>query len=66
MNSLLLGSTVLAMVVNTILIVGIAWRGGRLLGNMEEKVNSIGALVARLIDQFDALERRVGVLEGRH
>lgn len=68
----------IGFLVNTFAVLGIAWRGGRILGALETTMSSLSAEVTRLrttrddhtgilsrvVGQLDDLERRVGRLEG--
>lgn len=65
-------------IVNTLAVLGIAWRGGRILGSLETTMgvlsNEVNALrktrddhmgiLERVVGQLNDLERRVGRLEG--
>ncbi len=64
-SALILGATVLGLVVNTIGIFLLVWRGGRLIGRMEGNQEKFTEELDRLGRIFDALEVRVGRLEGR-
>lgn len=64
--------------VNSIAVLGIAWRGGRILGSLETTMGTLAlevrdlrttrddhmGILARVVGQLDDLERRVGHLEG--
>ena len=72
-NALILAAAAIGMVVNTFAILGVAWRGGRLLGHMDGTIDRLSeevrllrvtrdehaTLLARAIQQLDDLEGRV-------
>lgn len=77
-NALVIAGAVVALIINSLAVVGIGWRGGRILGHLEttmstlsEEVHGLRAtrddhtgILARVVGQLDDLERRVGYLEG--
>lgn len=64
--------------VNTLAVLAIAWRGGRILGSLETTMGTLTSevrdlrttrddhmgILSRVVGQLDDLERRVGHLEG--
>jgi hypothetical protein len=52
-------------IVNTLAVFGIVWKGGHTLGRIEEGMKDHDSAMTRVTNQLDALERRVGRLEGR-
>ena len=66
---------VFGFVLNTFALLGIAWRGGRVLGRIDgtlerfagdlEMVKDHPVILARITEQLDNIERRVDILE-RH
>lgn len=74
-------STVLSiagLVVNTLAVLAIAWRGGHILGSLESTMGTLASevgllrktrddhmgILERVVGQLNDLERRVGHLEG--
>jgi len=63
------------VIVNTIAVLGVAWRGGRLLGHIDGTLERFSAelatvkdhpqILARITEQLNQLERRVAALERR-
>jgi hypothetical protein len=56
----------IGLIVNTITILGVAWRGGQLLGRLQQVVDTLGTEVTRLRDwrhDHDNVEQRVKYLE---
>ncbi len=75
-QSIIIAASVVGLLLNTFAIFGIAWRGGHLLGRLEERMESIVHEQSRVVGQVDELakhvaelyrdlEGRVGALEGR-
>lgn len=68
----------LGLIVNTLAVLTIAWRGGRILGSLETTMGTLSTevhtlretrddhagILSRVVGQLDDLERRVGRLEG--
>ncbi len=75
-QTIIIAGAVVGLLLNTFAIFGIAWRGGHLLGRLEERMESIVHEQMRVVGQVDDLakhmadlyrdlENRVGSLEGR-
>lgn len=72
-----LAAAALGLIVNTLAVLAIAWRGGRLLGRMDQSMVTLSeevrllrvsgaetsSTMARTVAQLDGLERRVEHLE---
>ena len=58
-TTLMLGAGAVGLILQTITLLGIVWKGGQSLGRLEEQLN-------RTVLLLDRLEERVGHLEGRH
>ena len=68
----------IGFIVNTFAVLGIAWRGGRILGSLETTMTTLSSevhalrktrddhmgILERVVGQLNDLERRVGRLEG--
>ena len=65
MNNLVLGGSLLALLLNTVTLVGAIWKGGRWSQKIEDKQERQDEILDRIATQLDAVERRVGSLEGR-
>lgn len=77
-NALVLAGTVVALIINSLAVIGIGWRGGHILGRLETTMETLtkevhalrqtrdehGGILVRVVGQLDALEKRVGYLEG--
>lgn len=77
-NALVIAGAVVALIINSLAVVGIGWRGGRILGSLETTMGTLSTevhelrktrddhtgILARVVGQLDALEKRVGYLEG--
>lgn len=77
MTVVVLSAAAVGLLVNTLAVLGIAWRGGRVLGKMETSLESIATevklarqmrermteIITRAVAQLDDLERRVERLE---
>lgn len=75
-QSVIIAGAVVGILLNTFALFAIAWRGGHLLGRLEERMENIVKEQSRVVDQLDEmarhfaelfkdLESRVGALEGR-
>lgn len=72
-ETLILAATVLGLFLNAIAVLGIAWRGGNILGRLDTTMEQLGAdmlvlqsqapLLYRVTAIVDELERRVTRLE---
>ena len=69
-NIIILGAAAAGLIVNTLAIIGIAWKGGRLLGHMEgtmkqltDSVNTLAGEVKDLATASSDLKERVASLE---
>ncbi len=65
MNNLVLGGSLLALLLNTITLVGVIWKAGRWSQKVEDKQERQDEILERVATSLDALEERVGSLEGR-
>lgn len=77
-TTIVLFATGVGLLVNTLAVLGIAWRGGRILGRLETTMGTLSdevrilratrddhtGILSRVVGQLDDLERRVGRLEG--
>lgn len=77
-NGLVIAGAVVALIINSLAVVGIGWRGGRILGRLETTMDTLTkevhelratrddhtGILARVVGQLEDLERRVGYLEG--
>ena len=75
---LILAAATLGLIVNTLAILAVAWRGGRVIGMMTSTLDQLSVevrtlretrnehdrIIARTVVQLDDLERRVSRLEG--
>lgn len=64
-SGLLLGGAGVTLLLQTITLVGLIWKGGRWSQKMESEWKNHDDLLARIVQQMDAIEERVGHLEGR-
>lgn len=65
--------SVVGFVINTLAVLGFAWRGGRLLGHIDGTLERFASelanlrdhpqILARVVAQLEALEHRVSSLE---
>ena len=55
----------LGLFLNTLVLIGLIWKGGRWSQKVEDKQAQQDVLMERITAQLDAMERRVGSLEGR-
>jgi DNA-binding helix-hairpin-helix protein with protein kinase domain len=76
-NTLILGAAAVGLVVNTLAVLAVAWKGGYLLGQVESTLKELAKdgevfrvwkdghaeLIARVVQQLDSLEARVKRLE---
>ena len=77
-NALVIAGAIVALLINSLAVVGIGWRGGHILGKLETTMGVLSTevhslrqtrddhtgILARVVGQLDDLERRVGYLEG--
>jgi uncharacterized protein YoxC len=80
LSLVILGAAAVGLIVNTVAILGVALKGGRILGRMETSVEGLteevkelrrgrtenAQLITRAVAQLDDLERRVEHLERRN
>ena len=73
----ILAAAAVGLIVNTIAVLGVAWKGGHILGRLEQSVNTLATevvtlrqrghehanILTRVVAQLDGLERRVEVVE---
>jgi positive regulator of sigma E activity len=64
-NNLAFAGALLAVLLNTLTLVGVIWKAGRWSQKLEDKQAQQDVLLERITLQLDAMERRVGSLEGR-
>lgn len=56
MNSYLVeAAAALGLIVNTIAILGVAWKGGRLIGGMDKSIKDFGEDVGRFTTEISSL-----------
>lgn len=79
LQAVVIAAAALGLIVNTLAVLGVAWKGGNLLGRMDSSIGVLSAEVGKLRDartldteiltravaQLDALEQRVQLLEER-
>lgn len=77
-NALVIAGAVVALIINSLAVVGIGWRGGMILGELKTTMKTLSdevhelrdtrdeqiGILARIVGQLENLERRVGYLEG--
>lgn len=62
-NGLVIAGAVLALIINSLAVVGIGWRGGRILGNLETTMGGLSTEVHELRVTRDAHTRILGQME---
>jgi len=76
---IILLAAAVGLIVNTMAVLGVAWKGGHVLGRMEESVGRLSEeihtlrearhdhanVLARVVANLDDIERRVERLEGK-
>jgi len=65
LQGLLLGGGIVTLLLQTITLIGLVWKGGRWSQRMESEQKMQDEIVNRIVQQLDKLEARVGKLEGR-
>ena len=74
---IILAAAAIGLVVNTLAVLGVAWKGGHILGRLEASVNNLSTevvtlrqrghehanVLTRVVAQLDGLEARVQNLE---
>lgn len=65
LQGLLLGGGIITLLLQTITLIGLVWKGGRWSQRIESEQKSQDELFDRIVKQMDQLEARVGSLEGR-
>ena len=65
LSSFLLGGAVVTLLLQTITLVGLIWKGGRWSQRIESEQKAQDAILARIVTELNAIEQRVGHLEGR-
>lgn len=79
LSIIILAAAAVGLIVNTLAVLGVAWKGGHILGKMETSVETLSDevsklrerrhddanLLTRVVAQLDDIERRVSHLEDR-
>jgi len=65
LTSFLLGGAIVTLLLQTITLVGLIWKGGRWSQRIESEQKTQDSIIARIVTDLDAIEKRVGHLEGR-
>lgn len=65
LSNLLMAGAVLTLLLQTLTLVGLIWKGGRWSQRIEDGQAEQDKLIIRIAEQLDKIETRVGHLEGR-
>lgn len=64
-NAIILGSAAVGLIVNTLAIIGVAWKGGHLLGSMQGTMQQLTLSVDGLTEEVKHLRDENGELKER-
>lgn len=66
-SSIILAAACFGLVINSLVVLGIAWRGGHILGRMEGAMDTMASGLERVVKELDELEKRFNHhVEGGH